>query len=98
LRTATFADGLAIHGGAPSHDYERLSNKVAHPRALSSLRYRPLYGLERDQSSKPNASAALPKARVNGPDQASPTDRHLDPTADFEWGSVGANAVLLVKS
>src|SRR5262249_26498590 len=38
LRTATFADGLAIRGGAPAHDYEHLSNKVAHPRALSSLR------------------------------------------------------------
>src|SRR5262249_25338685 len=38
LRTATFADGLAIRGGAPAHEYEQLSNKVAHPRALSSLR------------------------------------------------------------
>src|SRR5262249_48422089 len=38
LRTATFADGLAIRGGAPAHDYEHLRNKVAHPRALSSLR------------------------------------------------------------
>src|SRR5262249_18324461 len=38
LRTATFTDGLAIRGGAPAHDYEHLSNKVAHPRALSSLR------------------------------------------------------------
>jgi len=64
LRTATFADGLAIHGGAPSHDYEHLSNKVAHPRTLSSLRCRSLYGLERDQSSKPDSSAALPKSRV----------------------------------
>jgi len=64
LRTATFADGLAIHGGAPAHDYEDSSNKVAHPRALSSLRCRPLYGVERDQSSKPDSSAALSRSRV----------------------------------
>jgi len=37
LRTATVADGLAIPGGAPSHDYERLSNKIAHQTALSPL-------------------------------------------------------------
>jgi hypothetical protein len=30
LRTASFADDLAIHGGAPCHNYERLSNKIAH--------------------------------------------------------------------
>jgi hypothetical protein len=38
LRTATFADGLAIPGGAPCHDYEHLSNKIAHQVTLSPLR------------------------------------------------------------
>src|SRR5262245_16964647 len=37
LRTATFADGLAIPGGAPTYDYEGLSNKIAHPGALSAF-------------------------------------------------------------
>jgi len=81
LRTATFADGLAIHGGAPSHDYEHLSNKVAHPRALSSLRYRPLYGLERDQSSKPDSSAAPPRRELTDLIRVIVTST---PTADFE--------------
>jgi hypothetical protein len=37
LRTAAFADGLAIPGGAPTYDYEHLSNKIAHPGALSAF-------------------------------------------------------------
>src|SRR5438445_9043999 len=37
IRTATVLDGLAIHGGASPYNYERLSNKVAHVRALSSF-------------------------------------------------------------
>jgi hypothetical protein len=37
LRTATFADGLAIPGGAPTYHYESLSNKIAHSSALSAF-------------------------------------------------------------
>src|SRR5262249_12466630 len=65
LRTATFADGLAIPGGAASHDYEHLSNKVAHSSALWSLRYPHLYGVQQGQSSKPDPLATGLESKVN---------------------------------
>src|SRR5262245_47968870 len=37
LRTAAVADGLATPGGARFYDYQRLSNKIAHSRVLSSF-------------------------------------------------------------
>jgi len=54
LRTATFADGSAIHGGAPSHDYQHSSNKIAHCRALLPVRCARLYGLLWRPSSETN--------------------------------------------
>src|SRR5262245_2572566 len=37
LRTASFAGWLAPRGGARSYDYQGLSNKIAHHRALPSF-------------------------------------------------------------
>src|SRR5262249_32394434 len=37
LRIATVAHDLAIRGDAPFYDYQRLVNKIAHRRALSSF-------------------------------------------------------------
>jgi hypothetical protein len=45
LRTALFADDLAIRGGAHSYDYQRPSNKIAHYRALSSFPCAGLIGI-----------------------------------------------------
>jgi len=62
LRTATFVDGSAIHGGAPPHEYQHSSNKIAHCRALSPVRCACLYGLPQGQSSETNSGRPEPLA------------------------------------
>jgi hypothetical protein len=58
LRTATFADGLAIPGGAPTYDYEGLSNKIAHPGALSAFHCHAI-GAEIDRVKRSGAAVYL---------------------------------------
>ena len=93
MRTATFADGLAIHGGAPSHDYEGSSNKVAHLRGLRHFVADTYMGWSETSQANPTRPRTCRDRELTDLITASSSDRHLDPSADFEWRAGAADAM-----